>query len=258
MTRFNKLEFDDEQPPRRETEPAAARRDDIDWMKQADQNRRSGLYENALKFYSRALERDKSRVDGWLGQVQMLVLLGEYPEAELWARKALELFPAHGDLMAARAQALCRLRDSVRAHEACDGSLKQSGQSAYRWLVRGELMLAARQSVDQYCFDKARQLDADWLVSVEIALIYLFYHNPSRALLRVRAACEAAPDQSYAWLVQARCQQAMGLEEQARRSVQTCLELCPGHELGRQLLADLGQQPWTAWGRRLRNWFRSS
>ena len=33
-----------------------------------------------------------SLVAGWLGQVQMLVFLGEYPEAELWARKALELF----------------------------------------------------------------------------------------------------------------------------------------------------------------------
>ena len=61
------------------------------------------------------------------------------------ARKALELFPGHGDLMAGRAQALCRLRDLKRAHEMCDGSLKQSGQSAYRWMVRGELLLAAKQ-----------------------------------------------------------------------------------------------------------------
>src|SRR3972149_3812291 len=134
MTRFNKLEFDDEQPPGGDAEPGAAvRRDDIDWMKRADQHRRGGLYENALKFYSRALELDRARIDGWLGQGQMLGGLGEYPEAELWARKALELFPSHGDLMAGRAQALCRLGDSPRAYESCDGSLKQSGQSAYRW-----------------------------------------------------------------------------------------------------------------------------
>ena len=66
--------------------------------------------------------------------------------------------------------------------------------------------------MDQYCFDKARQLDADWLVPVEIAAIYLHYRNFSRALLRVRRACAAAPEQSFAWLMQARCQQALGLD----------------------------------------------
>ncbi len=258
MTRFSKLEFDDEDAPgRKRPADAGPRREEIDWMKRAGQERRLGLYENALKFYSRALELDKTRVDGWLGQVQMLVLLGEYPEAELWARKALELFPRHGDLTAGRAQALCRLRNLRRAHESCDGSLQQDGQSAYRWMVRGELLLAARQATEQHCFDKARQLDADWLVSVEIALIYLFYRHPSRALMRARVACETASDQSYAWFVQARCQRALGLDEQARRSAQTCLELCPGHELGRQLLAELAQPSWMSWSRRLRSWFRS-
>ncbi len=257
MARFDKLEFDEaeqhDKPPER---PVAVRRDDTDWMQRADQHRRTGLYENALKFYSRALELDKALIGGWLGQVQMLVQLAEYPEAELWARKALELFPGHGDLMAGRAQALCRLRDLKRAHEMCDASLKQSGQSAYRWMVRGELLLAAKQATDQHCFDKAQQLDADWLVAAETALIYLFYRNPSRALPRARRACETAPDQYYPWLLQARCQQALGLDSQARRSLQTCLELCPGHVEGRQMLAELEQASVASLGRWLRGLFR--
>jgi len=253
MARFDKLEFDDSrQHDEPEDRSAETRRDETDWMQRADQHRRTGLYENALKFYSRALELDKSLIGGWLGQVQMLVQLAEYPEAELWARKALELFPAHGDLMAGRGQALCRLGDIKRAHEMCDGSLKQSGQSAYRWMVRGELLLAAKQATDQHCFDKAQQLDADWLVSAEIALVYLFYRNPSRAQLRARRACETAPDQYYAWLVQARCQRALGLDSQARRSLQTCLELCPGHEDARQMLAELETGSVSSLGRWLR------
>lgn len=257
MARFDKLEFDDgRQPDESDEQPLEIRRDDIDWMQRADQHRRTGLYENALKYYSRALELDKTQIGGWLGQVQMLVQLGEYPEAELWARKALELFPSHGDLMAGRAQALCRLGDLKRAHEMCDGSLKQSGQSAYRWMVRGELLLAARQTTDQHCFDKAQQLDADWLVAAEIALIYLFYRNPSRAQLRARRACETAPEQYYAWLIQARCQRALGLDSQARRSLQTCLELCPGHEEARQLLAALESASVSSVGRWLRGLFQ--
>ena len=94
---------------------------------------------------------------GWVGQVQMLVQLEEYPEAELWSRKGLELFPTNGELMAGRAQAFCRMGDMKQAHALCDGSLQQPGQSAYRWLVRGEIMVAARQNMDRYCFDKAQE-----------------------------------------------------------------------------------------------------
>ena len=75
-------------------------------------------------------------------------------------------------------------------------------------------------------------------MAAETALIYLFYRNPSRALPRARRAL-TGPDQYYPWLLLARCQQALGLDTQARRSLQTCLELCPGHEEGRQLLAEV-------------------
>jgi len=243
MPRFDKLEFEGSAASGADPEPPPiVQRQDIDWIRRADQDRRRGFYENALKYYSRALEIDKSRVSGWLGQVQMLVLLQELPEAELWARKALELFPAHGDLLAGRAQALCRMGDRRRAHEACDGAMKQSGLSAYRWIVRGELMLASRQATDQHCFDKAWQLDRDWLVPLEIALVGLHYGNPSRALPRARQACESAPDQPLPWLVLARCQTAMGLAAPARESLQHCLDLCPGHAEARQQLVEL-QQP---------------
>ena len=40
------------------------------------------------------MENDKSLVVGWVGQVQMLVLLDEGPEADTWCRKSLEPFPA--------------------------------------------------------------------------------------------------------------------------------------------------------------------
>ncbi|MBM4091409.1 MAG: hypothetical protein FJ276_18590 [Planctomycetes bacterium] len=257
MARFDKLEFDDaDREDKGADRLGAPRRDDVDWMQRADQHRRAGVYEGALKFYSRALERDKSLIDGWLGQVQMLVLLAEFPEAELWARKALELFPEHGELLAGRAQSLCRMRDLKRAHEMCDASLRQKGQSAYRWTVRGELMVAGRQATDGYCFDKALQLDADWLVSAEIALVYLFYRKPSRALTRARYACETAPEQCYPWLIQACCQRDLGLNNQARRSLQTCLELDPRYEAANQMLAELAAKSFPSLGRWLRGLFQ--
>src|SRR5689334_12227259 len=130
MSRFGRLEFEGPRS-RHEAEQAAAEqhhaqharsehaqhqhvepdRDERHWLRLADADRRNGLFEGALRYYSRALELDKSLVTGWVGQVQMLVALGEYPEAELWSRKALELFKNNAELLAARAQALCRTGD---------------------------------------------------------------------------------------------------------------------------------------------------
>ena len=107
MKRFDRLEFDAPEPQKKPGSPAQAAleavgdHDEHHWLKRAEDERRSGFFENALRFYSRSLEVNKTLVQGWLGQVQMLIALGEYPEAELWARKALELFRNNGDLLAA-------------------------------------------------------------------------------------------------------------------------------------------------------------
>jgi tetratricopeptide (TPR) repeat protein len=210
----------------------------------ADDQRRRGSYENALRYYSRALELDKSLVVGWVGQVQMLVQMDECPQAEVWSRKALELFPSHAELMAAQAQALCRLGDRKNAHAASDAALRQKGESGYRWLVRGEIMVAGKQATDLHCFDKAQQADDDWLVPLEAALIYLYYGIPSKAHLRARRAVERAPDVHYAWYVQGLCQSQLGFRSGARASMQRCLELCPRHMDAQRKLTELNERQW--------------
>ncbi|MEN6458787.1 MAG: tetratricopeptide repeat protein [Thermoguttaceae bacterium] len=214
-------------------------------MNKADESRRIGLYENALKFYSRALELERSLVGGWLGQVQMLIQLEEYPEAELWSRKGLELFPNNGELLAARAQVFCRMGDIKQAHALCDGSLQQAGQSAYRWLVRGELMVAAKRDADRHCFDKAQQMDEDWLVPLEAARIEMFYRRPSRALIRIRHALDLASDAPYIWYVQGVCQAELGLTRAARESLQYCLELFPRYGDAEEQLRRLHSWSWS-------------
>lgn len=238
-------------------EAAAEPRDDQYWLKQADADRRQGMHENALRYYSRALELDKSLISGWLGQVQMLVLLGEYPEADLWARKALELFRNQPDLLAARAQALCRKGDRSEARAICDGAFAQPGQSAYRWMVRGELMVATGQEMDRYCFDKAALADSDWLVPMESAGIYQYYDQSNKAIVFLRKAATACPDNAHLWYVQAMCEDELGLTDAARRSVRRCLDLKPHHADAAALEAALAERGFSL-VRRLRGWFRRS
>ncbi|HTU25750.1 MAG TPA: hypothetical protein VMF30_10150 [Pirellulales bacterium] len=256
MARFEHLEFgpdaNDRDQPKLKPED-----DERTAMADADDCRRRGQYESALRFYSRALEYDKSLVLSWVGQVQMLVQLGEAPEAELWARKALELFPGNGELLAARAQALCRVGDAAQAGAVCDGAMAAAGRSAFRWQARGEWMLACRQKMDEHCFAKAQELDRDWLVALESALIYLHYHFPSRAVVRARLATELAPNQYYPWFVRGKAEAELGLRQPATDSFDHCLQLCPRHveaEEQKQLL----NAGWSAGGmwRACRNVFR--
>ena len=244
MGRFDKLEVSEEQPDRRQSSEANRARQQTSWLEQAVEERRCGHYENGLRLYSRALEEDKSLVAGWLGQVQMLILLDELVEAELWSRKALELFPGNGDLLAGRAQARGRNGDLTEALLLSDGSLKQSGQSAYRWQVRGELMAATRQDTDRHCFDKAMQADPDWLVPLEIAGAYSHLDLPGRAVERVRRSIELAPERYYAWFVQGRVERELGLST-ATKSFRRCVDLCPGHVEATRCLRELEQSGWS-------------
>jgi tetratricopeptide (TPR) repeat protein len=243
MPRFDRLELDGPQPddgfgPK----PAADVRDETHWLAMADKERRQGHPETALRYYSRALEDNKSVVPAWVGQVQMLVMLGEYPEAELWARKALEVFKNHPDLLAGRAQAACRLGDKRQAMGFCDKALAQSGESAYRWIVRGELMVAGKEPLDRHCFDKAVAADPDWLVQVEIGLALRHYRALAKALPRFRAAVEAEPESAFAWMQRALCERDLGMFDAAHQSLRRVLELTPGNPEASTLLTGLDRR----------------
>ncbi|MGA2500544.1 MAG: tetratricopeptide repeat protein [Tepidisphaeraceae bacterium] len=255
MTRFHRLELDQQQtqPAMTPVQRQESAYDEKNWTEMADQCRRNGHYETALRYYSRALELDRSLVACWVGQVQMLVQLGEYPEAELWSRKALELFKSNGDLMAGRSQALCRNGDLAQAQAVSDTALGQPGQSAYMWMVRGELMVACRDSIDVCCFDKAIQIDPDWLVLVEIALIYLYYNMPAKALTRARTAVEKASEQAFCWYQQGVCEARLGFSGAARKSLGRCLEISPNHADAERRIKELdaGGSSFRAFFRRL-------
>jgi len=240
MTRFRRLEFDRLAPeaPKGGSESRFAGEPDA--LQQADLFRRGGSYEEALRWYSRALELDRSLAVAWLGQVQMLINLEEFPEAELWSRKAMELFRENGDLMAGRAQALCRMGDLRETLTLSDGSMGQRQQSAYRWMVRGEILLRRGDTMAEPCFDKAVQVDTDWLVPLEIARIYLYYRQFAKALSRVRPVCERVPEQPYVWYLRGCLEKELGFGGQARVSLSRCLELQPKHEAASSRLMELG------------------
>ncbi|MGE3317622.1 MAG: tetratricopeptide repeat protein [Planctomycetaceae bacterium] len=240
MTRFQKLELGFRQSAPHCCAAAAANCGGSPrWDQEADRARRSGRYENALRYYSRSLECDRSLVSGWLGQVQMLVLLGECPEAVIWSRKAVELFPGSGDLIASGAQALCREKQHRIAQEMSDASLAAEGETAFRWMVRGELQLATNQRTAHHCFQTAQSLDSDWLVALETALVYREYGSASRAIPYLQNALERAPEEAFVWYSLGLCHADLQMTDAAARSFERSLQIDRDDERVKRSIASL-------------------
>jgi tetratricopeptide (TPR) repeat protein len=226
--RFSSLEFDEhnrDQGAAGQERPVAELASAAGYIAKARAADQWGEYESALRMYTRALREERSAIAAWVGQVQMLVLLDECPEARMWSDKALELFRNNGELLAAKAQACLRMRD-WRAGIACsDASLISPGTSAWRWQIRGETLLAQGRAHYDECFQKAlAESTADWFDHLVIARIYLYYRRITSAMAYAQQAAALRPTHGYVWFVLGDCQRALGLKAAAQASYQHCLE----------------------------------
>lgn len=204
---------------------------------------RLGRYDEALQFYTRALREKRTLIAAWVGQVQMLVELGEYDEARLWSDKALELFKNNGDLLAAKAQACTRLRDRRAAHACSDASLAATGSSPLRWQARGEVLLARGEARSRECFEKSlAEPVADWFDNLRIARIHLFHDKAAAALRYCQTAAEMQPGHVYTWYLIALCQRALGWHSAALGSLERCLELDGTYGEARAAMHTLGAE----------------
>ena len=265
MARFNRLELPDDdplqEPQPQETEavpekPEKRYRNSVtDWMQEAITQRRMGFYESALRSYGRALECERSYVAAWVGQAQMLILLDEPRQAEMWTISGLKMFPGNADLLAARSQALCRLGNYREALQYNDAAIQGEGTSAYRWSVRGEVMTATKAPTAAHCFDSAEQMDADWLIRTENANILRYYQHPLSALGRASAAVNTAPDAPFAWMIKGICESEAGFRPQAIKSLEQALQLDPEFKEAKRWL-DIVQTTGPGLLKRLLNFFR--
>ena len=171
MSRFVNLEFGDEHEDQSSGGASPALKGEAHYFHEAQSAFANGSFESALRHYSKVLEFNPQNAAAWTGQVRMLIELGEYREAKLWADKALEKFPHEPELLAAKAVALGRSGDLQGAMAFSDAAMEERGDTPYLWLARGDVLLTRKESRADYCFDKALLLAGHawfvaWLASV--------------------------------------------------------------------------------------------
>ena len=230
MPRFSNLElgesFDSELLRDAPLGSGGETRDERYYLAQAYEHYQKAQFDKALRLYSRALEFDPNLVEGWSGQARMLIEMGEYKEALLWADKALDIFPDHSELLASKAVAYVRNGNRKKALELSDAAMQMKYASVYSWLTRGEVMLATKGWNDEYCFLRAvAAAGRDWFTRLLIARIYYFYHEHARAVDYAHQAIALHPTSPLAWHVLASSLAELGMRSQSRKAYMEALKL---------------------------------
>lgn len=207
------------------------------YVEKADEHFYRGRHEQALRFYSRALQEDNSRSYPWVGQVLSLLAMGQVKEADLWVNRAIELFPDDPTLLSLRALVYARKGMLNRAIGASDYALTR-GSSPFCWVARGEILLCAKSRNASFCFDKAIEEAGgeNWKIPTLIGLIYFSHRAYSKALDYFRRACEIHPSNPYLWYHLGLCHDRLSFDGQAVEALNRALELDPGYREAQKAL----------------------
>lgn len=251
MSRFGNLEFGDSPQNDAQTQAQPGVKDEPFYLREAVEAFENGRFEQALRSYAKALEQNPKSAAAWAGQVRMLIELGEFREAKLWAEKALALFPREGELLAAKAVALARSGDGKGALAFSDASMEVETSTPYIWLARGDVLLARKEKRAAYCFEKAILLARDhWIWPWLASRVHMFYRQSAQALKFAQQALALDAARAIIWQQLGRCEAALGLSSKAQQSFERARELdrdCP--ELD-QLTVELNRESF--WDRLLR------
>jgi tetratricopeptide (TPR) repeat protein len=234
VSRFGNLEFGDSPRSDAQAQGEARIKDEVFYLNEAVALFERGHFEQALRAYAKALEQNPKSAVAWTGQVRMLIELGEYKEAKLWAEKALALFPREGELLAAKAVALARGGDAKGALAFSDASMEVEAGTPYIWLARGDVLMARKEKRAEYCFEKALLIARDhWLWPWLASRIHLFHQKSAQALKFAQQALALDAARAIIWQQLGRCELALGLESKAQQSFERARELdrdCPDLE----------------------------
>jgi tetratricopeptide (TPR) repeat protein len=238
MSRFGNLEFGSEFEDLSRADSEL--KDESHYFADATRAFEDGRFEHGLRLYAKVLEFNPQNCAAWTGQVRMLIELGEFHEARVWADKALERFPNDPELLAAKAVALGRAGDLQAALAFSDASIEERGDTPYIWLARGDVLMARQEKRADYCFEKAQLLAPnDWFVRWLASRIHYYYKKFVLALKLAQNALALDSVRSVVWLQLANCQRAIGMTSAAQTSYEQVVQLDPNCREAQEMLITL-------------------
>jgi len=235
--RFSKLDFSNQPQPQGETQQDKwPDLDEMQCLAIAKRHFFAGDYETALSAFSRTLRFNKDLAEGWSGQIECLIELGEYPEAAIWCDRSLERFRDHPDLLALKGLALALDGKFAAGMEYADGAVKLRSPSPLVWVTRGRIMLLKRQSIASAhrCFQKAMELTSDkWETATLIGRYYNRVNLFAYALPPLREAFRKGGETPPILYELSICLEGLGEFDQAAGYLRKTLAIDPEYKSAR-------------------------
>jgi len=238
MARFSQLEFDETYPERKKTLSGEPIRDAKYFYKEAIRSQLAGDFELALRNYSRTLEKNRMIFEAWVGQTLMLIELGEYKEAIVWADKALENFPDQSELFAVKALAYWRDSQPEKAIDSSDISVSKNNVTSRVWLIRAEIMFNRKSTVAESCMSKAISLAGKeiGIIRLDTGRLLKNKKNYFAAIEHLNEVIRIFPQSPLAWYELGCCQSELGFS-QAKATIEQSLKLRPNWKLAKTALS---------------------
>ena len=190
----------------------------------------SGELEDSLRAYSAALGEDAQLLDAWVGQLWILLEHREYPEVELWSRKALAYFPENPSLLAVCSLALHRMSRQDDARAMNDNAMGKEGNIDIVWLSRGEIMIEGKRATVEECFNRAKRVASHpGLTRLRIASVCAYNKKYQLALQELMELTSLCSDSARVWAMLGVIQGKLGFTKKAVASLTQAIELAPGN-----------------------------
>lgn len=202
-----------------------------------------GDYKAALRHYSRALQSDSTQMYPWIGQLNALLALRQYKEAEVWSNRALELFPEDATVLSQRARVLAHTGNIKRAIGVSDYAVSK-GSSEWAWLARGEVLLVAKNGNSKFCFDKAVEVAGagNWQIPYLAGLVHIRANNYSGAVELMALAAERNLRHAQLWRDYSAVLAKLNFTERAREAARRAQELEPNSKGANRLQSDVEER----------------
>lgn len=229
------------------------------YLEQARAAQACGAFQASLRLYGRALEEDRGRAEAWLGQVQVLLDMGQPEEAATWMEQAGRVLGEVPGLLALRALAAVAAGRLDDARQWSDRAMREGSDQPEVWLSRAAVVYASGNGkVARMNLDKAWERAPGAPTARRCGEVALDMGDLATARSWLDKADRLDPDNALVALRLGVMHERTGDLALARHHLERALQLEPRLAPARLALDDLdGRGPLARLGASLKKWIRS-
>lgn len=133
-----------------------------DYMKQASMAARSGKYDDALRYYNKALKAQPNNLRALFNKGVMLQMLGKPEEAIKYYDQYLEINPYDPEAWSNKGMALRRMGRVMEAIKAYEKGIDLNPEDATLWSNKGIALRSMGKTEEAIkCYDRALEIDSN-------------------------------------------------------------------------------------------------